>query len=47
MHLRKEQASLESELAPPKYLVALIGFVIYGVVAAIERFAIPWHVSQR
>ena len=29
------------------FVVALIGFVIYGVVAGLERFAIPWHVSRR
>jgi NitT/TauT family transport system permease protein len=28
-------------------VVALIGFAIYGVVAGVERFAIPWHVSRR
>lgn len=29
------------------FVVALIGFLIYGVVAFIERLAIPWHVSRR
>lgn len=28
-------------------VVALIGFAIYGVVACVEHFAIPWHVSRR
>jgi NitT/TauT family transport system permease protein len=29
------------------FVVALIGFAIYGVVAGIERLSIPWHVSRR
>ncbi len=29
------------------FVVALIGFVLYGIVAGLERFAIPWHVSRR
>jgi len=28
-------------------IVAFIGFVFYGVVAAIEALAVPWHVSRR
>lgn len=29
------------------FVVAIIGFILYGVVAGLERFAIPWHVSRR
>ena len=29
------------------FIVAFIGFVFYGVVAAIEAIAVPWHVSRR
>lgn len=28
-------------------VLSLLGLVLYGLVALVERFAIPWHVSQR
>ena len=28
-------------------IVAFIGFVFYGIVAAVEAIAVPWHVSRR
>jgi NitT/TauT family transport system permease protein len=28
-------------------VLSVLGLALYGVVEAIERFAIPWHVSQR
>jgi NitT/TauT family transport system permease protein len=28
-------------------VLSLLGLALYGVVALVERLAIPWHVSQR
>jgi NitT/TauT family transport system permease protein len=28
-------------------VVSVIGFILYGLVGAVERLLIPWHVSQR
>jgi NitT/TauT family transport system permease protein len=28
-------------------ILALIGVILFWIVDRIERFAIPWHVSQR
>ena len=29
------------------FLLTLLGLAVFGVVTLIERFAIPWHISQR
>jgi NitT/TauT family transport system permease protein len=45
-------SSAQANLATPLMfagliLVAIIGFLFYGVVTLVETIAIPWHISQR
>jgi NitT/TauT family transport system permease protein len=46
--IMQSQANLNLGLAfAAVFVVAVIGFAIYGVLSLLEMFAIPWHVSRR